>query len=147
MEKVINNDRVLAEVKEIFKYLDRKVADRIPSEIKELINGYEGNYKFEYDFSKELNDQDIMQETKDFIVAIYYFFAADEQGKNAVLENIKNYEKRLEEEKNNIPSAEKGFENKEPIVNEEENSKQLITKKESIFKKLIDKILNFFRKG
>ena len=142
MEKIATNeDRLLVETQKIFEYLDKNIYDKIPQNIKDAINNYKGIYKFEYDTTKELNEQDISQSTKDLIVGLYYRYAADEKGKKIVLENIKKRENEIYD-RYSVENlfAEKYGDN----LNNKTESQTLTVKKESIFKRIINKLLNFF---
>lgn len=156
MEKTaINTDRLFVETQEIFKYLDKKIYDKIPEKIKKIINEYEGNYKFKYDISKELNEQDILQETKDLVVGIYYKYVADEESKKKIINNIVEYEEiQLQREKElsekySVDNIFKGSDIEERSRNNlNDNESQLqIVKKDSLFKTIINKIFSFFKKG
>ena len=156
MEKTaINTDRLFVETQEIFKYLDKKIYDKIPEKIKKIINEYEGNYKFKYDISKELNEQDILQETKDLVVGIYYKYVADKKSKKKIINNIVEYEEiQLQREKElsekySVDNIFKGSDIEERSRNNlNDNESQLqIVKKDSLFKIIINKIFSFFKKG
>ena len=148
MEKVmIDEDRLIVETQEIFKYLDRNIYNKIPEKIRSIINEYKGKYEFTYDIDKELNEQNISQPTKDLIVGLYYRYAASEESKKIILNNIEKYENetiKKENELNEKYSADKLFKNKNESVQEVQS---LTIKKDSIFKKIINKILFFFKKG
>lgn len=148
MEKVmIDEDRLIVETQEIFKYLDRNIYNKIPEKIRSIINEYKGKYEFTYDIDKELNEQNISQPTKDLIVGLYYRYAASEESKKIILNNIEKYENetiKKEKELNEKYSADKLFKNKNESVQEVQS---LTIKKDSIFKKIINKILFFFKKG
>ena len=148
MEKVmIDEDRLIVETQEIFKYLDRNIYNKIPEKIRSIINEYKGKYEFTYGIDKELNEQNISQPTKDLIVGLYYRYAASEESKKIILNNIEKYENetiKKEKELNEKYSADKLFKNKNESVQEVQS---LTIKKDSIFKKIINKILFFFKKG
>ena len=148
MEKVmIDEDRLIVETQEIFKYLDRNIYNKIPEKIRSIINEYKGKYEFTYDIDKELNEQNISQPTKDLIVGLYYRYAASEESKKIILNNIEKYENetiKKEKELNEKYSADKLFKNKNESVQEVQS---LTIKKDSIFKKIINKILFFFLIG
>jgi len=155
MEKiVINEDRLIVETQEIFKYLDKKIYDKIPEKIKSVINEYKGKYKFTYDETKELNEQAISQPTKDLIVGLYYKYAASDECKKIIMDNIEKNEVEIakkEKELNKKYSVENLFKNRKAnlsIQNSNQHESQaLIIKKDSLFKRIVNKILFFFRKG
>lgn len=153
-EVMIDQDRLMMETKEIFKYLDKKIYDKIPETIRNVINEYKGNYEFSYDTTKSLNEQNISQATKDLIVGLYYKYAANEEERKKIKTNIEKYESELiqkEKELKEKYSVENLFKNTKNNIIEEQNaaseSQALIIPKESIFKKIFNKIMQFFRKG
>lgn len=158
-EVVINKDQLIVETQEIFKYLDKKIYDKIPEKIKNIINEYKGEYEFIYDPTKELNEQNILQATKDLIVGLYYRYAASDESKKIILQNIEKNEKEIikkGEEFKEKYSVDNLFKNRKEnssiqdipnSQNKQNESQALVVKKDSIFKKIVTKILNFFRKG
>ena len=63
-----NYKKVFSEVYEIFKYMPYDVVEKIPdSLLKEIENCRDKDYIFEYNESKSLEEQNIFEETKDFI--------------------------------------------------------------------------------
>lgn len=158
-EIVINQDQLIVETQEIFKYLDKKIYDKIPEKIKNIINEYKGEYKFIYDPSKELNEQNISQATKDLIVGLYYSYAASDESKKIILQNIEINEMEMtkkDEELREKYSVDNLFKNRKENSsiqdipnsrNKQNESQALVVKKDSILKRIVNKILKFFRKG
>ncbi len=150
-------DRMLMELKEIFKYLEPDLYNKIPDKIKNLVESYNGQYKFVYDKTKTLNEQNILQKTKDSIVYIFYSIATPEE-RELVNKNINNYEEKLkkeEEEKREKYSYNKLFDNPKsktnivkPMeqVNNNDNTALVKVEKESIITKIINKIKSIFSK-
>lgn len=150
-------DRILMELKEIFKYLDSDVYDRIPDKYKNLVESYNGQYKFIYDKTKSLNDQDVLQKTKDSIIYIFYSIATPEE-REIINKNINKYEevKSEEEAKREKYSYDKLFENTNVVfdANQSNEQKKIDTnetaiakiEKKSIITKIINKIKSIFSK-
>ena len=66
--EISTDEKMLVEAHEIFKYLSLDLYNKIPKQIKNLIDNYENpNYHFTYDTSKKLIEQNISKQTKDFI--------------------------------------------------------------------------------
>ena len=81
-----NYKKVFSEVYEIFKYMPYDVVEKIPqSLLKEIENCRDKDYIFEYNESKTLEEQNIYEETKDFISGVYINFCADKDEKKALL--------------------------------------------------------------
>ena len=63
----IKLENIYAELWEIFQYVDLGIVSKIPKSILEIIkNNKNDNWNFKYDYKKNLNEQEIMEETKDF---------------------------------------------------------------------------------
>ena len=72
MEYISRNQRMVVEVKEIFKYIDSRILNKIPSDIIEKFQNVEDDsYKFEYDTTKTLKEQKISEDTKNMISYLY----------------------------------------------------------------------------
>ena len=81
-----NYKKVFSEVYEIFKYMPNDVVEKVPeSLLKEIENCRDKDYIFEYNESKSLQEQNIFEETKDFISGVYINFCADKDEKKQIL--------------------------------------------------------------
>ncbi len=84
-----NYKKVFSEVYEIFKYMPYDVVEKIPdSLLKEIENCRDKDYIFEYNESKSLEEQNIFEETKDFISGVYINYCADGEEKKELLDNF-----------------------------------------------------------
>lgn len=104
--------RAYTELNEIIKELSKAELEKIPNElIRNIEINIDKEYKWKYDKSKTLLDQDLMSETKALIVEIY--------------------------EKYLCPDDEKGFwkEYDKICINKIEEQKKEIYKEKSIFRK------------
>ena len=80
MEKVEIYDRVLIQTKEILKYFEKDLLDKIPKELIEKLNSVDSTeYQFDFDKNKRLNDPRILKETKEFISAIFMQYCCNEE--------------------------------------------------------------------
>ena len=156
MEKVTSNyARVFSEVYEITKYLPEEFVEKIPDKlIVTIANNRDTSYVFDYDLSKDINDQDIYEETKDFISALYltYYCAPKEKEKilNIMKENSLREEQELREKYDPSKVFESNQETKEvdslddgvdyKLKMEEENTTAIAIKKEPLIVKIINKI-------
>lgn len=127
--------QALFEVYKILENTDEEIKNKIPEKfIKFVKENMDTNYKFELEKGKELIKQNLKDETKQIIALIYKKYICDDE------EVINNYEidfnknKKLKEE--NI--------HKDKDVKNIEKS-LLEIKKEKWYKKLINKILKFFK--
>ena len=127
--------QALFEVYKILENTDEEIKNKIPEKfIKFVKENMDTNYKFELEKGKELIKQNLKDETKQIIALIYKKYICDDE------EVINNYEidfnknKKLKEE--NI-HKDKDVKNIEKSLSE--------IKKEKWYKKLINKILKFFK--
>ena len=127
--------QALFEVYKILENTDEEIKNKIPEKfIKFVKENMDTNYKFELEKGKELVRQNLKDETKQIIALIYKKYICDDE------EVINNYEidfnknKKLKEE--NI--------HKDKDVKNIEKS-LLEIKKEKWYKKVINKILKFFK--
>lgn len=145
MEKVSRNQRMFIEVKEILKYVDSKILNKIPNDIIENFENIEDDsYKFEYDTTKTLKEQKISEDTKNMISYLYIKYCCDEVTKKDILKQIKT-NKEIEAKK----EAERNW-----LVNKKDNNagdKERVTEtslikkeNESVFNKIISKIKSWF---
>lgn len=134
--------QALFEVYKILENTDEEIKNKIPEKfIKFLKENMDTNYKFELEKGKELVKQNLKDETKQIIALIYKKYICDDE------EVINNYEidfnknKKFKEE--NI-HKDKDVKNKDKDVKNIEKS-LLEIKEEKWYKKLINKILKFFK--
>lgn len=139
------------ELNEVFKRLSDIELSKIPSQLIEYVRAnMDTDYIWEYDDSKKLEEQDFLVETKALIVEIYGRYLCPEDKKefwkkyNQVCLNMIEEKKKEEYDPDDI------FKKKEKImvknhIKQEENM-QMIEYKESIFRKIINKILKIFNK-
>lgn len=154
MEKIYSSyAQVLTEVDEILSHVEPELLEKVPNNLLEQIHTKkDSNYEFTYDREKSLVNQDVFDETKHLVSAIYLNYMCSEENKkelfSIVLENDKKYEEDLRKRysADNIFSKkdDSSKEVKEEVVVETEET-SLEVKKESFIKKLINKIISFFK--
>ncbi len=142
MEKVEIYDRVLIQTKEILKYFEKDLLDKIPKELIEKLNSVDSTeYQFDFDKNKRLNDPRILKETKEFISAIFMQYCCNEEEREKLnkicIENDKKKTKHFEAE-TVLKEEEKIKSNNLPITVEE---------KVPLYKRIIMKIKNLFKMG
>lgn len=142
MEKVEIYDRVLIQTKEILKYFEKDLLDKIPKELIEKLNSVDSTeYQFDFDKNKRLNDPRILKETKEFISAIFMQYCCNEEEREKLnkicIENDKKKTKHFEAE-TVLKEEEKIKSNNLPITVEE---------KVPLYKRIIIKIKNLFKMG
>lgn len=149
MERVTNGfSKVLTQVDIILQYLPSKSFDMIPDKIIEKIEENKDNeYFFEYDFEKSLLEQNIFEETKDFLSALYLNYICDEGKKIDILKICKQNDEKHEQELAEQYDISKVFEKRKHETEEKnEGEKQLVlVKEEPWYKKILNKILQIFK--
>lgn len=142
MEQLKEMDRAVLEMQVILKLIPQNLYLKIPKNMINAIYSYSNdNYKFEYDFSKDLSEQNLSNKTRDFIAFLDYNYWADDITKKELEEAWAQNTK----EKNMKYSYENLFNNTTKV---EKSSKEiLVIEKESIFKKIINKIISIFKKN
>ncbi len=141
MNKVeCNYAKMFSELYEIFNYLPNELLSKIPEELKEnIINNRDKLYKYQYNSELKIYENQMMDETKDFIAGLYLNYMCDQSEKDVLLkectENDMKYEKMLREKYN----PDDIFKN-EIMVEKTSKNNELIEYKETFLKKIINKI-------
>lgn len=136
--------------KEVYVILDSLVEEdykKIPPElIENIYRNMNQDYKYELDEEQELSTQKMLPETKAILFNIFRDYLSTEEQKQKIIrmqkeERQKNELKKKEQYNTDV------FANKEKTNNPEIQKEQvsLIKYKESIFKKIINKIKNIFK--
>lgn len=152
-EKSIRYKKAYTELNEIFKILDKEQKDKIPDDfINNISNNMDKDYKFEFDSSKGIFEQELMTETEALLVEIYERYLAPSEE----MEMWQKYDKyclNKIEEKKEEKYKQNVFENSKKAVNpqhdknaiesiQKDNILTIGLKKENLF----EKILNFIKK-
>ena len=143
--------KAYTELNEVFKKLSTEELSKIPNQLIDNVKAnMDMDYVWKYDDSKKIEDQDFLTETKALIVEIYERYLCPEDKKefwkkyDQVCLNMIEEKRRQEYNPDNIFSRNK----KESVVNEKEvitNEMAMVEYKETIFKKIINKILKIFK--
>lgn len=136
-----------SEILEILKYIPVEDYNKIPKEKIELFEANaDSNYKFIYDPNKTLSEQNVSSITKGIIILLFRdYWATDTQREKIIAKQ--NYDRQiLEKEKQEKYNPNNIFKNKNQDILEEdiENEVEITKYKESIFKKIINKIKTIF---
>ena len=147
-EKRILYSKAYVELYEMIKLLSDEERRKIPDSFVEYIyNNMDKEYTFNIDKTKELLEQEYMVETKALIVKLYERYFATESETEFWNKYHKICFNMIDEEKKKKYNSNDIFKKKEeaPIdenIKTKENI-QMIEYKEPIFKRIINKILNF----
>ncbi len=133
--------KAYTEVLEILKHIPKDEYDRIPkAEIQFYENNCDKNYKYIYDESLDIKDQNISRETNAIIISIYMNYFANEKQKSIINEILKQNTIKSEKEKNDKYNPNNIFKEKLqgnlPI--------EINNSKENFIKKILNKIKSLF---
>lgn len=145
-----NDSNALYQISEILKYVDDDIKNKIPEKLINFIDANKSeDYKWEINLTLPLENQELLQTTKEILTIIYREYICSETEREELdkilNENEIKYQKELREKYNpdNIfKNNEKTIEN-ESVLNE---NKSMVEYKESLFKKILSKIKLFFHR-
>lgn len=149
---MIDYNKRLVEVDEVLKYLSEEDLSKIPEDIRQLIkDNKDKEYEWEYDDTKPLKDQNLNRDTIAFLSYLNMEYLLNEDQKQLMQEIHEYNEKKLEEAKAEKYGVDDLFKNKKSIQEEVEQKtniqeQSLVEYKESFFKKIFNKIKNFFKR-
>ena len=152
-EKMENNlSKAYVEILEILSYMEQKYVDMIP---KKLLNLFyeerDKDYKIDINPKVSLAEQNLQRKTLVLLAMLNLnYWCEDETEKQEMLKMYADNDKKIEEEMRERYNPDNLFRKKEKVFKEENNEEnmQLIEYKEqNIFKKIINKIMKFFRKN
>ena len=143
------------EVLDILDNMNKGDVDKIPhSFIKFLVDNASEDYVVNLDHSKPICELNIKEKTKEILGTIYINWWCDSKQKEQYKKQIEEQEKIRQEELRKKYNPDNIFDNKKSgqisnQIQEKTNLKSealaIVNKKESIFKKFINKILSFFK--
>lgn len=129
------------EVYEILQFLGNEEINKIPKKIFDTISeNRNNNYSYKIDKNKNLEEQQMMEETKAILYNIYRDYLATDIQRELIIEKQKNERNILEEEKKAKYNSNIIFKKNERVV--EKNNVPIEAKKETFF----EKIIKFFEK-
>lgn len=137
------------EVYEILSYMDKFTVMKVPEEILKVIKTKRNiNFRTKINKNDIFNEENVSKETIDFICWLDYKYWIDEERKYEIDRiNIEKV-KKSEEEKRKKYNPDNIFKNREKKYTEipTSNITSMIEYKESVFKRVIDKIRSIFAK-
>lgn len=157
-EKQLEYKKAYVELNEIIKVLSDEQKNKIPEVFKQnLIEDMDTSYKFEFDNTKGIFEQDLKVETKALLVEIYERYLAPEEEKELWEKYDKLCLSKIEEEKRKKYNTDNIFGNKEEENKKEEDEQQIqevteqettqmVEYKESIFTRIKNWFKNLFFK-
>lgn len=135
-----------SEVLEILKYIDLEDYNKIPKSQIKLFEKYRNTrYVFKYDINKTLNEQNVSEIAKGILIILFRDFWANEKQREKIIEKQNFDTIKLEYEKYNYDNL---FIKKKRYLAEKTtpNTSFMVEYKESVLKRIINKIKNIFAK-
>ena len=132
----------------ILEYTSEEVKNRIPKKFLDFLQSIQSKtYKFEYDKTKKLDEQKLKPKTRGLIALVYQDYICNETEKEEYIQKSKKIIKQIEESKREKYNPNDIFKDKK-IDNDKDTTKtvEIVEYKESIIKKIINKIKNIFTK-
>ncbi len=144
------------EVLDILDNTNKADVEKIPSSfIKFLVDNASEDYRVNFDHSKTIDKLNLKEKTKEILGVIYINWWCNKKDQENYKEQIEEQERKRQEEIREKYDTNKIFENREKkkICNEtqekiEQRNEMLAIVKDGgdIFKRVIDKIIRFFKK-
>ena len=149
---MIDYNKRLVEVDEVLNYLSNEDLLKIPEDIRQAIKeNKDKEYVWKYDITKELKDQNLSRDTIIILSYLNMEYLLNEEQKKLMQQIHELNEKKLEEAKAEKYKVDDLFKKNKQIQEEQKKTEQieekaLVEYKESLFKKLINRIKDFFIK-
>ena len=139
--------KVFSEVYVILNQLEEESLKKIPEKI---FNQIKENAKVEVDYIDKnvpLEEVNLMDETKEFLAIISYYYFCDEEEKQKWDEILNENERKYQETLKQKYNPEEIFKVKQENINKEEKNVELdlVEYKEKFIVRLINKIKQFFK--
>ena len=139
--------QAFTEVLEVLNNSEKNIVSRIPKSFLEFLNNYKDkNYKVEIDFSNENWDEQVKKETQAILALIYRDYIVSQEERKRLLSEEREEERRIENKLREKYNPDNLFKNKSNNIENNTNKPvKMVEYKESIFKKIINKIKRIFK--
>ena len=145
----VEYSEAIVEVLDILDNSEDNIIEKIP---KELIKFWQKNksttYKSNLDHSKALKEMELKSKTKSLITMIYLNYLCDSSEKDKIKlilkKNEEEYQQELKEKYNSDNIFKKSSQKSEMKEKSVERSVQMTEYKDTMFKRIINKIKNIF---
>lgn len=138
-----------SEVLEILKHISKEDYNKIPEEKIALFETNSNKeYKFTYDINKTLGEQNVSKKAKTIIAILFRdYWATDAQREK--IKTKEQYDRKIKEEENREKYNPNNLFKKQDLVKKTKNvmteEVAMAEYKESIFKKIFNKLISFIR--
>ncbi len=145
--------KAYTEVLLILSYMEQKYVDKIPKKLLELLNEEKDkNYQPKISPNIPLAEQNLQRKTLALLAMFNLnYWCEDENEKKELLKMYSENDKKIETEMREKYNPDNLFKKKEKVSQNDEikkESTELIEYKEqNIFKKILNRIMKFFKKG
>ena len=139
--------KTLSEMYCLLKYFPKTYIEKIPPKILELISHFsDSKYYIDIDAEKALDEQKISEETKNMLIVFKYNYWSSEGEKQKIYDKLDENEMQYQQELSEKYNYDNIFKNKSTQVNITEKNVAMIEYKEPIFRSIINKMKNLFRR-
>ena len=142
-----------SEVYDIIMHLEKDLYNKIPNGFMQMIKqNRDLNYVVNLDYSKDINDQELLRETRVILSLIYRDYLCSDEKRKTIIEKDKVELKQYEEEIKRKYDIEKIFDKKRSEEDRVEHQQipkadlPIEVKEKTFFKKIINKILSILKK-
>ena len=145
----VRNANAMAEVIYYLNGIKQEDIDKIPKKFIQYLNeNASKEYKCNFDYNKPLKELNLLDETRGIIGMICYnYWCVTEKQKEQYLKRLSQNEQQYQKILNEKYNPDNIFENKKlDFIENTTNPTEITEYKESIFKKLINKIKSIFSK-
>lgn len=137
----------LAEVDIILNYADEESLNKLPESLKKFIKENKSNYNVKIDPKKDLKDQNLLYETKVILAVLYRDYWASQDERKQLLENEKEELQHIKNSEQKKFNPDNLFKQKNNKSNDNFEEISLVIKRETLIKRILDRIKSFFRMG
>ena len=145
----VRNANAMAEVIYYLNGIKQEDIDKIPKKFIQYLNkNASKEYKCDFDYNKPLKELNLLDETRGIIGMICYnYWCVTEKQKEQYLKRLSQNEQQYQKILNEKYNPDNIFENKIlDFIENTTNPTEITEYKESIFKKLINKLKSIFSK-
>lgn len=143
--------QAFSEVKCILDFLPINYTEKLPKKLLNIIDSlYDEKFKININPNIELKKQNFTEDTKNIIAVLKYnYWCKDDQEKENLARMFKENEDKYQEDLREKYNPDNIFKKEETIIEEEKeqtNCVQMVEYKEPLFKIIINRILQIFKR-
>lgn len=140
-----NYSKAYKEIVEILKYVPEESVNKIPKEMRDMFEAEQlKTYNFQIDTEKPFEEQELLEETKAILANIFRDYWATDYQKARIIEKENQDREEWERQKREKYNPDDIFKNKKEYNYEKvQENAAMVEYKESMFRKIFDKLLKF----